>query len=199
MTQSNDRQSDYPIHPMFLDRWSPRAFTGEALDEDTLLTILDAAHWAPSSGNGQPWRFIYARRDTPAWPVFLDILDESNQRWAKNAGALLILVSQTHRFSVPAGEYRPIYTHAFDTGAAWFALAMQAMQLGLYAHGMAGIDRDKAMHVLNIPKEGFRVEAAVAIGRLADRDTLPDDLRAREVPSQRKPLSDVAFEGHFGG
>ena len=199
MTESNHRQSEYSIDPMFLDRWSPRAFTGEAVSEETLLTILDAAHWAPSSGNGQPWRFIYARRDTEAWPVLLDILDESNQRWAKNAGALLILVSQTHRISMPSGERRAIYTHAFDTGAAWFALAMQTMQLGLYAHGMGGIDRDKAMRVLNIPAEDYRVEAAVAIGRLADKETLPDDLKAREVPSQRKPLSEVAFEGTFRG
>lgn len=199
MTSSNNRQSEHDIDALFLDRWSPRAFTGETIDEKTLSTILDAARWAPSAGNGQPWRFVYARRDTAAWPVLLDILDESNQRWAKNAAALVILISRTHNISAATGERRLAYTHAFDTGAAWMALALQATKLGLHAHGMGGIDRAKAMEVLGVPADDYRVEAAAAIGRLADKETLPEDLRVREVPSQRKALSDVAFEGKFAG
>lgn len=199
MTSSNQRHTDLPIDPLFLDRWSPRAFTGEAITEEVLLTILDAARWAPSAGNGQPWRFVYARRETEAWPVLLGLLDEGNQRWAQNASALLILVSRTHSLSATTGERRAIYTHAFDTGAAWMALAMQTMKLGLHAHGMGGLDRNRAMVELDIPADDYRVEAAVAIGRLADKDTLPDDLKARENPSQRKPLSELAFEGKFAG
>lgn len=197
MTSSNQRHSELPVDPIFLDRWSPRAFTGEAIDEKTLLTMLDAAHWAPSASNLQPWRFVYARNDGKDWPVLLDILDESNQRWANNASALVIVISKTHRITA-SGERRPSYTHSFDTGAAWHALAMQAHLLGFHAHGMAGIDRDKAMKALGIP-EDYRVEAAVAIGYLADRETLPDDLKAREVPSARKPLCEIAFEGRFRG
>ncbi len=195
MSFNNPRTSEYGVDPMFLDRWSPRAFTGEDITEETLLTILDAAHWAPSAANLQPWRFVYARKDSDAWPVLLGLLDESNQRWAKNASALVIVISKTHRVTT-SGERRPSYSHAFDAGAAWHALAMQAHLLGLHVHGMGGIDRERAMTVLGIP-EGYRVEAAVAIGYRADKQTLPDDLQAREIPNSRLPLAEVAFEGRF--
>lgn len=197
MTQSNNRHSEYPIDAFFLNRWSPRAFTGEAMSKETLLTILDAGHWAPSSGNNQPWRFVYALRDTESWPVVLDILTPGNQRWAKNASALIIFVSRTYRISKDS-QKKPAYTHSFDTGSSWFSIACQAMKLGYHAHGMEGLDREKAVQVLGIP-EGFRVEAACAIGKLAPKETLPDDLREREIQSKRKPLAEVAFEGRFAG
>jgi nitroreductase len=197
MTLSNNRESETPIDTFFLDRWSPRAFTDEAMERETILTILDAGHWAPSSGNGQPWRFIYALRGSENWPVLLDILSPGNQRWAQNASALVIFVSKTFRVSKD-GERKHAHTHAFDTGAAWFSIAAQAMKLGYHAHGMEGMDREKAVQVLGIP-EGFRVEAACAIGRLAPKETLPEDLREREKQSQRKPLAEVAFEGKFVG
>lgn len=197
MTHSNNRHSEHPIDAFFLNRWSPRAFTDEEMSEETILTILDAGHWAPSSGNNQPWRFIYARRGTESWPVLLDILSAGNQRWAQNAAALIIFVSRSYRISKD-GERKPAYTHSFDTGAAWFSIACQAMKLGYHAHGMEGMDRDKAVRVLGIP-DGFRVEAACALGRIAPKETLPEDLREREVQSQRKPLADVAFEGRFAG
>lgn len=197
MTHSNHRESEHMIDTFFLDRWSPRAFTGEAIDKETILTILDAGHWAPSSGNNQPWRFVYALRDSESWPVLLDILSPGNQRWAQNASALIIFVSKTYRVSKD-GEKKHAHTHAFDTGAAWFSIAAQAMKLGYHAHGMEGMDRDKAVQVLGIP-EGFRVEAACAIGKLAPKETLPDDLRERERQSQRKALAEVAFEGSFAG
>lgn len=197
MTQSNNRHSEHPIDAFFLNRWSPRAFTGEAMSKETLLTILDAGHWAPSSGNNQPWRFVYALRDTESWPVVLDILTPGNQRWAKNASALIIFVSRTYRISKDS-QKKPAYTHSFDTGSSWFSIACQTMKLGYHAHGMEGLDREKAVQVLGIP-EGFRVEAACAIGKLAPKETLPDDLREREIQSQRKPLAEVAFEGRFAG
>ncbi|MCA1407098.1 nitroreductase family protein [Ensifer sp. IC3342] len=195
MTEINHRRADHPIHSIFLERWSPRAFTGEEISEKDLLALFEAARWAPSASNNQPWRFVYARRGTEHFASLLDILDESNQRWAKNASAIVIILSKTHRLT-SNGEMRPAYTHAFDTGAAWFALALQTRLAGLYAHAMAGIDRDKAMRVLGVP-EHYRVEAAVAIGKLADPSTLPDDLREREKPSQRKPIADFVFEGRF--
>ncbi|WEX88727.1 nitroreductase family protein [Sinorhizobium garamanticum] len=195
MTEINHRRADHPIHSIFLERWSPRAFTGEEISEKDLLALFEAARWAPSASNNQPWRFVYARRGTEHFASLLDILDESNQRWAKNASAIVIILSKTHRLT-SNGEMRTAYTHAFDTGAAWFALALQTQLVGLHAHAMAGIDRDKAMRVLGVP-EHYRVEAAVAIGKLADPSTLPDDLREREKPSQRKPLADIVFEGQF--
>ena len=197
MTSSNTRDSEFPIDTFFLDRWSPRAFTEETIDQTTMLTILDAAHWAPSSGNNQPWRFIYALRGTPSFPVLVDILSPGNQRWAQNAAALMIVVSKTYRVA-SNGERRLAYTHSYDTGAAWFSVICQAMKLGYHAHGMEGFDKEKAVEVLGIP-EGYRAEAAAAIGRIADRSTLPDDLAEREFPSKRKPVSEIAFEGKFTG
>src|SRR4029079_10675808 len=93
MTKANSRTADYPIEALFLERWSPRAFTDEPISERDLLTLLEAARWAPSSFNSQPWRFLYARRGTEPWAQFLGLLNEYNQSWAKNAAALLILVS----------------------------------------------------------------------------------------------------------
>ncbi|TDK30389.1 nitroreductase [Rhizobium deserti] len=197
MTISNGRQSQFPIEPFFLDRWSPRAFHPEIMAPETMLTILDAAHWAPSSGNNQPWRFIYALRDTDNWDKFVTLLNPSNQRWAQNASALIFIISKTYRLS-KEGERRPAYTHSFDTGAAWFSVAAQAMKLGYHAHGMEGFDMDKAVDVLSIP-DGYRVEAAAAIGKIAERETLPEDLREREKPNSRKAISEVAFEGRFTG
>lgn len=197
MTEINHRRADHPIHSIFLERWSPRAFTGEEIGEKDLLALFEAARWAPSASNLQPWRFVYVRHGTEHFARLLSTLDEGNQRWAKNASALVIILSKTHRVT-STGELRPAYTHAFDTGASWFALALQTQLAGWHAHAMAGVDREKAMQVLGVP-EHYRVEAAVAIGRIADPSTLPDDLREREKPSQRKPVSEFVFEGRFTG
>ncbi|ASY64803.1 Nitroreductase family protein [Sinorhizobium sojae CCBAU 05684] len=195
MTEINHRKADHPIHSIFLERWSPRAFTGEDIGKEELLALFEAARWAPSASNLQPWRFIYARRGTDSFARLLSTLDEGNQRWAKNASALVVILSKTHRVT-SSGEVRPASTHAFDTGAAWFALALQTQLAGWHAHAMAGIDRDKAIKALEVP-EHHRVEAAVAIGKLAEPSTLPDDLREREKPSQRKPIGEFVFEGRF--
>jgi nitroreductase len=196
MTQANSRTSDYPIDPLFLERWSPRAFTGEAISERELLTLLEAARWAPSSYNSQPWRFLYARRDTEPWPRFLGLLNEYNQSWAKNAAALLILVSKTTLLPRGADKEVPSYTHSLDAGAAWANLALQATRSGWAAHGMAGFDVSRTAAELGVPAD-YRVEAAIAIGRPGDKSTLPEPLRAREQPSDRLPLSQLVSEGKF--
>ena len=194
--QTNSRKADYPIEPMFLERWSPRAFTGEAIGQEELFAILEAARWAPSSYNGQPWRFLYARRDTPQWDKFLDLLAAMNRSWAQHAAALIVIVSKPDL--VPPGSDTPVpsHTHSFDTGTASGYLAMQATLKGWYAHGMVGFDMERAFTELAVPA-GYRVEAAYAIGRKGDPAQLPDMLRAREMPNDRKPLSEIAFEGGF--
>lgn len=194
MTKSNSRESQYSIDPLFLERWSPRAFTGEVIDESELLTILDAAHWAPSSANQQPWRFIYALKGSEDWDKFVGLLVESNQEWAKTASALIYVVSRG--FSGDFSEGRKSYTHSFDAGTAWGYLTLQARLSGFYAHGMGGIKHEEIQQTFAIP-EGYRVEAGVALGRLADKSVLSERNQEREVPSQRKPLSEVAFRGKF--
>ncbi len=194
MTKANSRESEYPIDPMFLDRWSPRAFTGEIIEESEILPLLDAAHWAPSSANMQPWRFLYALKGSEHWEEFLGLLNESNQEWAKNASALIFVISRS--FNGARSEGRASYTHSFDAGTAWGHLAIQARISGLYAHGMGGIKHDEIKEKLRVP-DGYRVEAGIAVGRIADKNTLSERNRDREFPSQRKPLSEVIFNGHF--
>ncbi|WP_416798635.1 nitroreductase family protein [Ciceribacter azotifigens] len=196
MTSSNHRQSDFNINPVFLDRWSPRSFSSERMPKEILLTMLEAAHWAPSASNYQPWRFVYALRDTDDFDRILSVLAESNQIWAKTASALVIIFSDMLSRKDDGSEPKPFRSHSFDAGASWAMLAMQAVYSGYYAHGMGGVDFDKAIEVLNVP-QGYRAEAAVAIGKLADKSLLPEHLQAREIPSNRKPLSTVAFEGLF--
>jgi nitroreductase len=196
MTQVNSRTADHPIDPLFLERWSPRAFADAPISERDLLTLLEAARWAPSSFNSQPWRFLYARRDTHHWPQFLGLLSEYNQSWARTAAALVILVSKTTLLPRGADKEVPSYTHSLDAGAAWANLALQATRSGWAAHGMAGFDVARTAVELGVPAD-YRVEAAIAIGQPGDKSMLPEPLRAREQPSDRLPLSQLAWEGRF--
>ncbi|MGF6240458.1 nitroreductase [Paraburkholderia sp. GAS38] len=196
MTTSNSRAADHPIDVQFLDRWSPRAFTQETIPESTLLTFFEAARWAPSSYNSQPWRFAYARRDTEHWTRFLGFLNEFNQSWAKHAAAVVIVLSKS-TFTPPGGSAEvPAPTHSFDAGAAWGYFALQASLSGWHAHGLAGIERDKIRQGLAVP-DVYSIEAAIAIGRAGDKSVLPEALQAREAPSPRKPLAEIAAEGRF--
>ncbi len=197
-TTVQGRTADHPIDPMFLERWSPRAFTGEAMPEAEMLTILEAGRWAASSYNSQPWRFVYALRDTPAWETLFGLLNPFNQSWAKGAGALVILVSNS--LMLPPGAEKPVpsHSHSFDAGTASGYLALQAQKLGWHAHGMVGFDMDRAFAELGVPV-GHRVEAAFAFGRLGDKSILPEAMQAREMPNGRNPLTAMAFEGRFKG
>lgn len=197
MSEANSRKADYPVDPRFLERWSPRAFTGESIPEAALHTMFEAARWAPSSYNSQPWRFLYARRDTPHWEAFLNLLGEFNRGWAKNTGAIVIVVSKIEMEAPPgSGKFIPSHSHSFDTGAAWGYLALEAHRLGFAAHAMVGFDIPRAAAELNVP-EGYRVEAAIAIGRPGDKSILPEALAAREMPNDRRPQKDFTFEGGF--
>jgi nitroreductase len=193
MTKGNQvRKADYPIESVFLDRWSPRAMSGEPITEEELFTLFEAARWAPSSFNNQPWRILYARRDTPHWPLFFNLLVEFNQSWAKHAAALVIFISK--KTFDHNGE--PALTHSFDTGAAWENFALQGVLKGLVIHGMQGFDYDKARTSLNIP-EGFNVEAMAVIGKPGRKEDLPERLQERETPSDRRKLTEIAFEGPY--
>ena len=156
------------------------------------MRLFEAARWAPSSFNEQPWRFVYAERDGAHWARFLDLLSEGNRRWAGAAALLVVVVSRT-RFE---RNGNPSRTHSYDTGAAWQNLALQGCRMGLVVHGMAGFDYDRARDVLEVP-EAFAVEAMIAVGRPAPAEALPEGLREREVPSGRKPVAEIAFPGVF--
>ena len=196
MTVFNSRSADYPIDSMFLDRWSPRAFTAETIAEVDLLTMIEAGRWAASLFNSQPWRFLYARRDTSSWDRFLSLLLPFNQDWAKEASALVVVVSKTTMPQWLGSNTATSHSHSFDAGAASGYFALQARKMGWYVHGMTGIDIKRTIIELNVPRD-HRVEAAYAIGRLGDKSQLPGKLQAREHPSSRLPLSELAFEGGF--
>lgn len=195
MSQNNPRVADYPIDKQFLNRWSPRAYTGEDINVETLHTFFEAARWAPSSYNTQPWRFVFARRGTAHWDAMLGLLNDFNRSWAQNASVLIIVISK-ETFIAPDGKEAPAVAHTLDTGAAWAYLALQASLSGWAAHGMIGFDKEKAVSTLGIPS-GYTVEAAVAIGKIGDKSTLPEGLQAREVPSPRQTNGMFAFEGKF--
>lgn len=193
-TPPTGRSTDTALDDLFLHRWSPRAFDRSDIPDADLMTIFDAGRWAPSSYNYQPWRFLYARRGDAHWQSFVDLLVPFNQSWAKDASVLVYLVSETTMGSPD----KPNHTHSFDTGSAWAMMALQARKLGYYTHGMVGIDFDRAPEVLGLP-DGIVLDAAFVIGKGGDPAELPEGLREREVPSDRKPLSETAIAGPLQG
>jgi nitroreductase len=189
---SEKRHTDHPVNPLFLDRWSPRAMSGEAIAKEELMILFEAARWAPSSGNNQPWRILYAQRDSAHWALFFDLLVEGNKVWARNAAVLLVLVSKT-TFD---HNGKPSVTHAFDTGAAWENLALQGCLRGLVVHGMEGFDYERARTTLGIP-EGYQVQAMAAVGKPGPKEALSEKLQAREAPNDRRSLDRTICEGPF--
>ena len=186
------RKSTYQINPLILNRWSPRSMTGEELDNEEIMSLFEAARWAPSSYNNQPWRFIYAKRNTEHWDRLFNLLAEGNRAWAKNSALLVVVISRKNF------EYneRPAITHQFDTGSAWENLALEAFSRGIVAHGMQGFDYDKARIDLEIPID-FEVMAMIAIGKKGSRDNLSPELQKKEKLSDRKPLKDIVMEGIY--
>ncbi len=189
---SRKRHADHPIDPIFLERWSPRAMTGEEISEAELNILFEAARWAPSSYNNQPWRILYARRNTKHWQTFFDLMGEFNQSWTHKAAALLVIISK----KTFEHNGKPSITHSYDTGAAWISLALQGAKKGYVVHGMQGFDYDRARQSLKIPDD-YQVEAMAAIGKPGDPAELPPNLLERESPSDRKKLDQIVREGEF--
>ena len=166
--------------------------TGEELADEVLMSLFEAARWAPSSYNNQPWRFIYAKRNTELWDRFFNLLLDANKVWAKNAAALVVVIA---RKNFEFNE-KPARTNQFDAGAAWENLALEATSRGLAVHGMQGFDYEKARKDLEIP-DNFDVMAMIAIGKRGPKDQLPPQLQEREYPNDRKPLKEIVIEGLF--
>ena len=182
------RKPDYPIHPLILNRWSPRSMSGEPLSDTELFPLFEAARWAPSSYNGQPWRILYVKRDTAHWDQLFYLLIDFNKQWCAKA-ALLGLIFSRLTFE---RNHKPSPTHSFDTGAAWENLCLEGTSRGLVVHGMEGFDYEKAR--LLIPEE-HEVHAMFAIGKKAPKSSLNPELQQKEAPSQRKKISEFVFEG----
>ncbi|MEW9856046.1 nitroreductase family protein [Novosphingobium sp. M1R2S20] len=182
------------VEKLIVDRWSPRAFHASEIPQEDLDVIFEAAGWAPSAYNVQPWTFLYARKGDANWDLFLAQLVEFNQGWAKEASALVYVVSDRYMRSDSGNSEN--HSHSFDAGAAWMLAALQAQALGYHTHGMTGIKFGEAEAALGIPADQ-RLEAAFVIGKAAGKELLPEFLQEREVPSHRKPVSEIARAGKF--
>jgi nitroreductase len=189
---SKIRKADFAIEQLLLDRWSPRAMSGEEISDEELMRLFEAARWAPSSFNAQQWRALYARRGSEHWPLFLDLLVEANKSWAKNAAVLVLFISRK------TFDYNnePSITHSYDTGAAWENFALQGFRQGLVVHGMEGFDYDRARAALHVPEQ-FQIKAMAAVGKPGPKEVLPDKLQKRESPSDRRKVVDSICEGPF--
>lgn len=185
------REAAHQIDPIHLERWSSRKFSNKPVEQNKLHSIFEAARWAPSAANWQPWRFVFAqeREDLERFHSFIN---ENNVEWCKEAPVLVAVVSKLTRNE--EGEPNPF--HSFDTGAAWGYLSLEAHRQGLLTHGMGGFDREMAKEVLNIPDE-YVVEAVIAIGYYDAEAVLSERNEVREVPSDRNELAEILFEGSF--
>lgn len=186
------RNVQHDVNDLFVKRWSPRAMNGESLEASEMKQLLEAARWAPSSYNGQPWRFFYALRDDDAFDTYFDCIGEFNQSWCDDAGGLIV-VADTGRFS---HNDEPDNTSEMTTGAAFENLSLQGADMGLVVHGMAGFDADQAEEELGMP-DHFNALCMIAVGYPGDPSDLPEGLAEREEPSDRMPVEDISVRGAF--
>ncbi|SIS39602.1 nitroreductase family protein [Salimicrobium flavidum] len=178
------RQPDYDIDDMFIERWSPRSFQEKEVPQEDLMSVFEAARWAPSSMNMQPWRFIVARTEEDRERFHSFVMD-GNLKWCEKAPVLALIISD-----------KDAATHAFDSGAAWGFLSLQARKNGLITHAMGGFYKDKAREVLEIP-ERYDIQALVAIGYQGEKEKLEEEMQQREQPSPRRPVEESLMEGSF--
>lgn len=187
--------TDYPINQLLRERWSPRAFAEKPIPVQELRSLFEAARWAPSSNNEQPWAFIVAtRQDEPTHSKLLSTLHEFNQHWAQQAPVLALAVSKL----TFARNGNPNRNAFYDTGAAVADLTAEATSRGLQVHQMAGFDPHKAIELFSIP-DGWEPIAAFTVGYPGDYQALPENLRERELaPRSRKPLTEFVMSGAWG-
>lgn len=186
------RQSEFPIFPLLLNRCSSRAMSGEIVSDQEIMTIFEAGKWAQSSFNEQPWRFVYVTRNDSQWNDFFQLLVPVNQEWAKNAWALVVVLSS--KIFAKTGELSP--THSYDTGAAAQNMALQGFTMGLIVHAIGGFDYARARDFLKVP-ENYAVESMIAIGRPGEVAMLSPKWQAREVLTDRRPLVQTVFHKDF--
>jgi nitroreductase len=195
-SQHKTAEPDHPIHALIAQRFSPRAFADSSVSEATLRAIFEAARWAPSASNTQPWSFIVARReDEEAFEKAASMLVDGNRRWAKEAAVLVLVMAKTH--DPDTGKN---YSHGrHDVGIATGFLMLQALEHGVYSHAMAGIRRDAIAENYDLSEEWEPI-TALALGHLGDASKLPEDLEERErAPRSRRPQDSFVFFGGWNG
>ncbi len=186
--------STHPIHELIKKRWSPRAFAARPVEHDKLLSLFEAARWAPSSRNAQPWSFILAtKEDVVGFNRLLGCLTRENRRWAQRAPVLILCVA--HRYLRPGKVDRLAF---YGVGLAVGNLVIQATALGLYVHQAGGINKSAVREAFNIP-EGYEPVDVIAVGYVGEPENLPADLQEQErAPRERKPLAQFVFSGRWG-
>lgn len=189
-TLDKSAKTDFQIHPLLANRWSPRAFSSKAIPRAVIGSLLEAARWSASSGNAQPWSFIVATKDNKdEFEKLASVLKEGNQRWANSAPLLILAVAHD-------AHTRPI--SLYDLGLAVQNLTVEAQSHELFVRQMGGIYPEKAHELYNIPAEHKPV-VAIAVGYLGNISDLPDDLREREMSARdRKTLASFVFEKKWG-
>ena len=190
--------TDHPIHELFANRWSARAIdTEKPVERESLLSMLEAARWAPSCFGDQPWRYIVFDRhhDAEAWEAAADCMAEGNQKWARSAPVLLAALAD----SAFTRNDKPNRWGPYDTGAATLSLHVQGVALGLVVHQMGGFSGSALAEKFGIP-ERYQPMAMIAVGHPGELDDLHEDYQGSELGKrQRRPLSELAFEGRWGG
>lgn len=183
--------TEFPVIDLLKNRWSPRAFSSESIEEEKIMSLLEAARWAPSCYNEQPWNFILFKKEKPEdYNKILDVLSPRNRLWAKNAPLIMLSVAKMNFERNNKFNRYSLY----DVGSAVTHLTMQATSMGLYVHQMAGFDSEKAQQLFNIP-EGYKPVSAIAIGYYGNIENLPDDFKKSETANRsRKPISDFVYQ-----
>jgi len=192
---SNPAPVEFPVNELIQNRWSPRAFSDKRVPQEVLRSLFEAARWAPSSNNEQPWAYIVATKDdVENFEKSLGALVEFNANWAKKAPVLVIAVAEL----AFAKNNAPNRNAQYDVGAASLQLSLEATARGLVVHQMAGFDPETAKETYNIP-QGWEPIAAMAIGYPGDPSSLPEPLQSREkAPRTRKRISEFVMSGQWG-
>lgn len=182
-----------PIHEIIANRWSPRAYdASKTVSQTQIMSLLEAARWAPSCFGDQPWRFIVWNKaqDSAAWQQAFDCIVPSNQTWVKDAPVLILVCADT----LFGHNQTPNRWAQYDTGAAVMSLCLQATSMGLATHQMGGFNSDKTREVFHIPAQ-YTPMAMISVGYEGDANQLPEDLKARELAERkRKPLEELFFD-----
>jgi len=190
---SNPTETNYEIHDLLKNRWSPRAFSSQPVEPEKLRSLFEAARWSPSGGNSQPWAYVVATKENPAHQKLVQTLMGFNTVWAENAPVLVLTLAYLNP-QRPGGNHYGYY----DLGQAVAHLSIQAAELGLHVHQMAGFDGQKARELFEIPAD-YVPTTVVALGYLGNAEDLPEELRQREAaPRTRKPLDEFVFSGQWG-